>query len=67
MHSGLLPVLLAPGTAPTLQLPTLDMTQSLRGLEVQIHTGTVCVGLGPLLCPLGTSSLSESWSGTGED
>jgi len=66
MHSGLLPVLLAPGTAPTLQLPTLDMTWSLRGLEVQIDTGTVCAALGPLLCPLGTSSLSEGWSGMGE-
>lgn len=59
MYSELLPVLLAPGTTPTLQLPTLDMTWNLRGLEVQIHTRTVCAALRPLFFPLGTSSLSE--------
>lgn len=58
MHSGLLPVLLAPGTTPALQLPALDMTWSLRGLEVQIHTGTGCTALGPLLRPLEPLRLS---------
>lgn len=61
MHSRLLSDLLAPGTTPALQLPTLDMTWRLRGqawsrlnqgLKVQIHAGAACAALEPLLCLL---------------